>query len=98
LTLDIKDPATGNHFPPILLKQPICLYNYIGIILAKELIKELRKKGSGKRLNNVWIGGGGNKADDCQEMTRRWLVEEVCTKKCASLLEWKDGEGWVKVL
>jgi len=68
-----------------------------GIPLAKELVKALKGKRSNRRLHEVWVGGGGNRRVSCQEMTRRWVEDEIIIKRGADLGAWERQAGWTKV-
>ena len=56
------------------------LKNQKGVPLLSYFITMLRIKGSRFRLSSLWFGGGGNDGTMCQEMSRRWVFEEVCVK------------------
>jgi len=68
------------------------------IALAKALVKSLKGKGTNRRITEIWIGGGGNKGTRCQEMTRKWLEQEINIAKGEELGDWKERAGWMRVL
>ena len=67
------------------------------IALAKALVKSLKAKGSKRKIQEVWIGGGGNKGTRCQEMTRKWLEEEIQVHRGSKLGNWQERAGWIRV-
>jgi len=68
-----------------------------GIPLVKGLVKAFRVKGSGRKVEEVWIGGGGNRKVSCQEMTRKWIAEEISGGRGVGLGDWSQREGWIKL-
>jgi len=68
-----------------------------GIAPAKALVKSLKAKGSKRKIQEVWIGGGGNKGTRCQEMTTKWLEEEIQVHMGFKLGNWQERAGWIRV-
>ncbi|RPA89690.1 hypothetical protein L873DRAFT_615763 [Choiromyces venosus 120613-1] len=54
-----------------------CLKTCKGISLLKEVEKTFKERETNQKLTEVWLIGGGNNRKRCQEMTRRWIVEEI---------------------
>jgi hypothetical protein len=61
---------------------------------ALDLRNELRK--AGKKIEEIWIGGGGNTKGECRTMACRWLQGEI-------MVDIGDGEdmriqvNWCKI-
>lgn len=55
-----------------------------------------RLKEIGKKVKEVWIGGGGCVEQMCSEMCREWLHEELVVKSGAELGNWEE-RGWKKI-
>lgn len=69
----------------------------IGIQLVKRIIKMLRSKKTNRTITEVWIGGGGNDGRSCQEMTRRWIYNEIEVLRGADLGNWEGRLDWTKL-
>jgi len=91
-----KDGVLG-IYDPSLAPSTERLASCNGITLAKALVKSLKGKGSNRKLTEVWCGGGGHDGTKCQEMTRKWIVEEIVTKGGVDLGNWDQRDGWTKV-
>ena len=44
----------------------------------------------------MWIGGGGNKENNCMEMSHQWMYEVIVEKGGIELGDWKEW-GWKQV-
>lgn len=51
------------------------LHKYGELILVKSLINTMQVKR--RSIKEIWIGGGGGRGNECQEMTRAWFESEV---------------------
>ncbi|KAF8244035.1 hypothetical protein K440DRAFT_663727 [Wilcoxina mikolae CBS 423.85] len=77
-------------------KVTTCISEQTGVRLAIKLVGRLKE--IGKKVKEVWIGGGGN-ADqmyDDSEMSRKWLYEELVVKNGMELGNWEERE-WKKL-
>ncbi|RPB00681.1 hypothetical protein L873DRAFT_1896321 [Choiromyces venosus 120613-1] len=68
-----------------------------GVSLVKGLVKAFRGRSTNRRVTEIWFGGGCNDGTNCQEMTRRWIEQEIVINEGADLGNWDRREGWVKV-
>jgi len=69
------------------------LDSWQGIPCVKGSVKAFRVNGSGRKVEEVWIGGGGNRKVSCQEMTRKWIAEEISGSRSVGLGDWSQREG-----
>ena len=65
-----------------------------GIPMALKMLYEIRK--ARYTVNEVWIGGGGNLGNDCMELSRQWMYEEIVNKSGNELGKWQERD-WKKV-
>jgi len=70
------------------------LREMVGIPMALKMVEEMRKKRY--TVKEVWIGGGGNMEDNCTEMSRQWMYEEIVEKGGVELGNWTE-RGWKQV-
>ena len=84
-------------YDPSLIPGVEVLDDCLGISLAHNLIRSLRGSKSNRTITEVWIGGGGNNGEECQEMTRNWVEHEVCVRGGHDLGNWGQRNGWVKL-
>jgi hypothetical protein len=89
--IGVYDPSFTYHVDKPKLK------NRNGVPLLRYFISQLQKKGSRRSINSIWFGGGGNNGRECQEMTRKWIYEEIFLKDGKDLGNWKSRKGWVEI-
>lgn len=73
------------------------LKGLFGVKLLTYLIADMKE--NGMAVNEMWAGGGGNTSDNCQEMTRAWINEELAPEEKAGkeLGMWEGREGWRRI-
>jgi hypothetical protein len=49
-----------------------------------------------KKLDCVYVGGGGNTGLRCNEMCRQWLEDQIIGHRGGNIGNWKEYRGWVK--
>ncbi|KAG0127540.1 hypothetical protein HOY82DRAFT_541894 [Tuber indicum] len=92
-----KDRVLG-VYDPSFNPQTEMFHSCTGVPLVKGLVKAFRGKGTTRKISEIWFGGGGGDGEtDSQEMTRRWIEEEIVVQRGANLGNWDQREGWVKV-
>jgi hypothetical protein len=73
----IYDPAYDAHGPPVYNGDGSKkrLPEISGFALARDMRQWIGQNGLG--LTRVYCGGGGNQGGLCQEMSCRWIAEEM---------------------
>lgn len=66
-----------------------------GLRLFRYMLEEMQV--DGLVVDEVWVGGGGNKNSDCSEMSRQWVQDEVVSKMGMALGRWEGRDGWARV-
>ena len=65
-----------------------------GIPMALQMLNAMRE--GRYTVNEVWIGVGGNLGNDCMEMSRQWMHEEIVNKSGNELGKWQERD-WKQV-
>lgn len=70
------------------------LQDYPGIQIVKTVLLVMGAKRMA--VNEIWIGGGGNTGNDCQEVVRAWVEQQVNTNHSQQLGRWEQN-GFVRL-
>ncbi|RPB04358.1 hypothetical protein L873DRAFT_1786195 [Choiromyces venosus 120613-1] len=80
-------------YDPSFIPGTSMLISCTRVPLLKAVVKAFRAGKARRKLMEIWFGGGGNDGRNCQEMTRKWIEEEIIIKNGKDLDNWNNREG-----
>ncbi|RPA96553.1 hypothetical protein L873DRAFT_1924498 [Choiromyces venosus 120613-1] len=80
-------------YDPSFIPGTSTLISCTGVPLLKAVVKAFRAEKAHHKHMEIWFGGGGNDGRNCQEMTRKWIEEEIIIKNGKDVDNWNNREG-----